>query len=139
MVTWLARRVFRPVWASFRPPRSWAQTSTGWWSATGGRPPAKFAKASHQTCVAHLLRHCHEMIADAAGDAEQAQIPAELRGILLDAVCVRERNLEGDALAEAVAALKARVETLCAHTSTGDPDRRMVTHVTKENDHLFTF
>jgi len=47
----------------------------------GWAPYRKFSKATHQTCVAHLLRRCHEMIADAGGDAGQAHVPAELRAI----------------------------------------------------------
>jgi transposase len=99
----------------------------------------KFTHASHQTCLAHLLRRCHELIADAGGDQERTEVPAELRAILLDALCVRAQQLDGDALDSAVAGLRARVETFCARTPGADPDRRLVKHVTTEKDHLFTF
>lgn len=96
-----------------------------------------FVKATHQTCLAHLLRRCHDMIADA--DAGQADVPAELRRVLLDALATRDQRLAGDALAEAVAALRDRIDAFCARTPTYDPDRRLVKHVNNEKDSLLTF
>jgi transposase len=97
----------------------------------------KFVKATHQTCLAHLLRRCHELIADAAGG--QARLPRQLRRILRDALAVRDEQLDGDALTDAVAALRARIDGFCARRPTHDPNRRLVKHVTAEKDHLFTF
>jgi transposase len=103
----------------------------------GWAPYRRFAKAAHQSCLAHLLRRCREMIADTADG--QAEIPHELRRILLDALAARDQNLADDALTEAVAALQARVEAFCARTPACDPDRRLVKHVINEKDHLFAF
>lgn len=97
----------------------------------------KFEQAAHQTCVAHLLRRTHEMIGDA--HAGQARIPHQLRSILLDALSVREQHLAGEELDAAVAALHARIETFCQSRPTHQPNRRLVGHVTRERDHLFTF
>jgi hypothetical protein len=58
----------------------------------GWAPYRRFAHASHQSCVAHLLRRSNEMIADSV--AGQARIPHALRRLLLDALAVRDRYAE---------------------------------------------
>lgn len=55
----------------------------------GWAPYRRFEHASHQSCLAHLLRRSAEMIADSV--AGQARIPHALRRLLLDALEVRER------------------------------------------------
>jgi transposase len=55
----------------------------------GWAPYRRFELASHQSCVAHLLRRCSEMISDSV--AGQARIPHALRRLLLDALEVRDR------------------------------------------------
>jgi transposase len=103
----------------------------------GWAPYRKFVAATHQTCLAHLLRRCHDMIGDA--HAGQARIPHQLRKILLDALAVRDRHLTGQALKDAVAALQARIDRFCAARPTHEPNRRLVAHVTRERHHLLTF
>lgn len=103
----------------------------------GWAPYRKFVAATHQTCIAHLLRRCHDMIGDA--HAGQARIPHQLRKILLDALAVRDRHLAGQALKDAVAALQTRVDRFCAARPAHEPNRRLVAHVTRERDHLLTF
>ncbi|MCA1677806.1 MAG: transposase [Actinobacteria bacterium] len=63
----------------------------------GWAPYRRFELASHQSCVAHLLRRCSEMICDSR--AGQARIPHALRRLLLDALELRDRCR--DALARA--------------------------------------
>ncbi len=103
----------------------------------GWAPYRKFQHASHQTCVAHLLRRTREMIGDAL--AGQARKPHQLRTILRDALIVREQHLTGEDLAAAVAELRARIDLFCASSPTHPPNRRLVGHVTNEADHLLTF
>jgi transposase len=103
----------------------------------GWAPYRKFEHADHQSCVAHLLRRCHDLIGDSV--AGQAKVPHELRRILLDALAVRDRQLGGGQLADAVAALRARIDRFCARRPTHDPNRRLVAHVAREADHLLTF
>jgi transposase len=55
----------------------------------GWAPYRRFTLASHQSCLAHLLRRSGEMIADSV--AGQARIPHALRRLLLDALRVRGR------------------------------------------------
>ncbi len=103
----------------------------------GWAPYRKFAAAAHQTCVAHLLRRCHELIAASAGG--QATTPRLLRRILLDALAVRDRGLAGQQLDDAVAGLRARIEAFCTRQPTHEPNRKLVAHIAREKDHLLTF
>ena len=69
----------------------------------------------------------------------QAKVPHALRRILLDALAARDEGLAGDALADRIAGLQARIDRFCARTPTHDPNRRLVGHVARERDHLLTF
>jgi transposase len=103
----------------------------------GWAPYRKFTHAEHQTCLAHLLRRCSELIGDAV--AGQAKVPHALRRILLDALAARDAGLDGAALADRVAGLQARIDRFCARQPTHDPNRKLVAHVARERDHLLTF
>lgn len=103
----------------------------------GWAPYRKFTAADHQTCIAHLLRRCHELIAASVGG--QATTPRLLRRILSDALAVRDRGLAGQELHDAVAGLRARIETFCKRQPAHEPNRRLVAHVAREKDHLLTF
>jgi transposase len=56
----------------------------------GWAPYRSFKHATHQTCVAHLLRRCSELIADSR--AGQARVPHAVRQLLLDALAVRDQH-----------------------------------------------
>jgi len=56
----------------------------------GWAPYRRFEHASHQSCLAHLLRRTGELIADSR--AGQAKIPHALRRLLLDALAVRDAH-----------------------------------------------
>lgn len=56
----------------------------------GWAPYRRFEHASHQTCVAHLLRRCSELIADSV--AGQAKVPHAVRRLLLDALALRDEH-----------------------------------------------
>lgn len=100
-----------------------------------------FAKATHQSCVAHLLRRANELIADSR--AGQARIPHAVRRLLVDALALRARrdtgHIGGQALEQAIAELEARADRICASRPTHEPNRRLVGHLTTERDALFTF
>ena len=102
----------------------------------GWAPCRKFTGAAHQTCLAHLLRRCSELLGDAV--AGQARSACAAR-ILLDALSVREAGLDDAALADRVAGLQARIDRFCARTPTHDPNRKLVAHVAREPDHLLAF
>ena len=103
----------------------------------GWAPYRKFVHADHQSCVAHLLRRCRQMIDDA--QAGQAKVPHALKRILHDALEVRDQGLEGEALTTAVTELETRIEAFCARQPTYDPNRKLVNHVAREAAHLLTF
>ena len=106
----------------------------------GWAPYRRFVRASHQSCVAHLLRRSGEMIADSV--AGQARIPHALRRLLLDALKLRERRSAGlgdAALAGEVAALEGRLEALLGRNPTHRPNQRLLRHLTAERHHLLTF
>jgi transposase len=56
----------------------------------GWAPYRRFETATHQTCVAHLLRRASEMIADS--HAGQARVPHAVRRLLLDALALRDAH-----------------------------------------------
>jgi transposase len=58
----------------------------------GWAPYRRFEHASHQTCVAHLLRRCRELIADSV--AGQAKVPHAVRRLLLDALALRDQHAD---------------------------------------------
>lgn len=58
----------------------------------GWAPYRRFQDAEHQTCLAHLLRRCGELIADSV--AGQAKIPHAVRRLLLDALVVRDAHAD---------------------------------------------
>jgi transposase len=58
----------------------------------GWAPYRRFVHARHQTCLAHLLRRCGEMIADSHGG--QARIPHAVRKLLLDMLALRDQHAE---------------------------------------------
>jgi len=55
----------------------------------GWAPYRRFGHAAHQSCLAHLLRRCSELITDSV--AGQAKIPHAVRRLLVDALAVRDR------------------------------------------------
>lgn len=107
----------------------------------GWAPYRRFVNASHQTCLAHLLRRCHELIEDSV--AGQARVPHTLRRILQDALALRDRRDTGQiterGLTRAVRRLERRVDTLMSGHPTHPPNVKLLNHVANERDHLFTF
>lgn len=107
----------------------------------GWAPYRSFTSATHQTCLAHLLRRANEMIADAA--AGQARIPHALRRLLLDALALRAKRDAGDLgprkLERAIKELDARADALLRARVTYEPNRRLLAHLRTERDALFTF
>jgi transposase len=103
----------------------------------GWAPYRRFDQASHQSCLAHLLRRATGMIQDAV--AGQAKVPHALRRILNDALAVRDAGLVGKVLAWEVARLEERLGAFCRRTPSHQPNRRLVAHVRREAPHLLTF
>jgi transposase len=107
----------------------------------GWAPYRKFTGAVHQTCVAHLLRRVGELLEDAKRG--QAKTPHAIRRILQGALAVRDARDAGELTwAEAACEagrLGAAVDTLIAGRTVYPPNRRLLAHLGRERDALFTF
>jgi transposase len=107
----------------------------------GWAPYRRFEHAWHQTCCAHLLRRCSEMIADSIGG--QARVPRTLRGILKDGLALRDARDRGElddpGLTREIAALEVRIDTLLAGAPTHPANKRLLEHLSNEREHLTTF
>jgi transposase len=107
----------------------------------GWAPYRRFVLARHQSCLAHLLRRCRELVADA--DRGQARTPHAVRRILQRALELRDAHDAGivDAATLAVEAdrLDAQIGTLIAGATRYPPNRRLLAHLDREREHLFTF
>jgi transposase len=106
----------------------------------GWAPYRRFQNATHQSCFAHLLRRCRELVSDAV--AGQAKTPHAVRRILEHALALRaDRDagtLDAGQLATEVAGLEAAVDRLVAGATRYPPNRRLLNHLAGERDHLFT-
>ncbi len=95
----------------------------------------QFESAAHQTCLAHLLRRCHEMIVD--GPADEREVPEAVKDILMTALGARgaprrtRRALARDLINRTKAL--ARTEQPC------EANRRLLDHLMAERSALFTF
>jgi transposase len=107
----------------------------------GWAPYRGFAGARHQSCLAHLLRRCRELVADA--DRGQARTPRAVGRILQRALWLRGARdagtIDAAALAAEAAGLQTQVDRLVAGATRYPPNRRLLGHLARERDALFTF
>lgn len=94
-----------------------------------------YTKAAHQTCVAHLLRRCHEMIEDLPAWA--ASTPRQVKELLLEALDARDLN-DADRAA-AVADIGERFDLLFDQAHPHDANRRLIKHLRHQRHALFSF
>lgn len=106
------------------------------WSAY--RP---FTHARHQSCLAHLLHRCRQMIERA--ERGQARTPHAVARILRAALRVRDRRDAGELstaqVTTAVARLDEAVGKLIAGRTQYPPNRTLLDHLARERHALFTF
>ena len=95
---------FSPDEASRRLPTCWGRTSTACSSATAGRRIGGFTQATHQTCLAHLLRRGRTLWSDHPRSRVAADIHALLKHSLRLRDDARVGRLSPDGLGEAVEA-----------------------------------
>lgn len=100
------------------------------WVVYGG-----YVHATHQTCVAHLLRRAHERMNDNPDWARAT--PREVKEILTAALAAR--GLSKAKRRETAAALRELVELLGEQAHPYDENRKFVAHLNNEIDALFTF
>jgi transposase len=101
----------------------------------GWAPYRRFAKATHQTCLAHLLRRCHELETDLPRFARGT--PRQVREILT--LALDGRDLPADRRAALAADLAERVELVAEAAQPHDECRKLVGHIFRERKALFTF
>lgn len=101
----------------------------------------RFFRAMHQTCVAHLLRRCHELLDVARGGA--VHLPRRVKTILLEGLNIRDRRDAGElsvtAAINAANELNSRMAQSTEHTRTHAANDRFARHLYLQNRHLFTF
>lgn len=102
----------------------------------------RFGNARHQTCAAHLLRRASEMENDAP-TRHQARLPRQVKLLLKDAIALRDRRRAGlvddTVFSRERRALDERTGALLARTPRTDSHRRLIKHLRRERDALFTF
>jgi len=94
-----------------------------------------YDKATHQTCLAHLLRRCHEMIEDSPAWARGT--PRQVRDLLLEALAARDLDEAGRA--DAAVDIGERFDLLFEQAHPHDANRRLIKHLRHERQALFTF
>ncbi len=101
----------------------------------------RFLQALHQTCLAHLLRRCREMILTAGDD--RAQLPRQVQTILQSAVRLRDRRdqkqISEHGMAVARGQLEARLDDVLQRRWRDPANRRLAKHLFRERDAVFTF
>ena len=101
----------------------------------------QFLKALHQSCLAHLLRRCREMIV-VAGKGE-AELPRTVQAILQQALQLRARREQGQISASGLAVTRGRIEARLDRSLQrgyrSPRNRRLANHLLREREALFTF
>jgi transposase len=107
----------------------------------GWAPYRLFLHATHQTCLAHLLRRCHEMLEVAIGGA--VVFPRQIKALLKEALDIRDQRDAGQitaiAAAEAADDLQARILKRIEPIKTHPANERLASHLRRHRDHLLTF
>ena len=113
----------------------------GWLIHDGWAVYYKFLKAAHQSCVAHLIRRCRDMVEVAPPAA--ARFPLAVKQVLEEGLALRDRYLEQKislrGLWTATGRLEAKLDRLLARTYQEPANRRLAKHLRHERPYLFTF
>lgn len=109
--------------------------------ADGWAPYRRFEAALYQTCLAHLLRRCVEMLERAKGIA--ARFPRAVQELLKAALALRDRRDQGQisphGLRIAIGRLKARLSRLLKGRLSNGENRRLAKHLSNLREALFVF
>ena len=101
----------------------------------------RFQQAFHQTCVAHLLRRCRQMIEVEGKRA--AEFPYQVQAILKAGLRLRDRHEQGQisqrGLTVARGQLEARLDRELDRRWRTPSNRRLADHLSRERDAVFTF
>jgi transposase len=109
--------------------------------ADGWAPYRRFTAATHQTCLAHLLRRCSEMLETAQGGA--VRFPRQVQDLLRAALAVRDRRDAAEISPHGVRVVKgrlaARMDRLLAGAFTHAGNARLAKHLRRNQNALFVF
>ena len=101
----------------------------------------QFTQALHQTCLAHLLRRCREMILVAGTPG--AEFPRAVQTLLQSSLDLRDRRdrsqISPHGLAVARGQLEARLDRVLERRTRSPANRRWRNHLARERDAVFTF
>jgi transposase len=101
----------------------------------------RFRRAIHQTCLAHLLRRCHEMLETATGGA--VIFPRKVKALLQEALQTRDLRDAGQITVGAALAgaedLQERMMRLTAPTKNNAANERPACHLFRHQGQRFTF
>lgn len=118
-----------------------AESYAGVLVADGWAPYRRFLQATQQTCLAHLLRRCREMLETAQGGA--VRFPRQVKAILQAALAVRDRRTAGTLSPQGVRIAKGRLiaqmNRLLAGRITHPGNRRLAKHLRRHQNDLFVF
>lgn len=101
----------------------------------------RFRQATHQTCLAHLLRRCNELLQVATRGA--VAFPRQAKAILQEALQIRDlRECHGISLRgarEKADMLLKQMQKLTRPFKTHPPNERLAAHLYRHSGQLFTF
>jgi transposase len=107
----------------------------------GWAPYKRFWRATHQPCLAHLLRRCEDLLETATRGA--VNFPRKVKAILKEALGVRDGRDAGTISAAGAkrraGELDRRAEALLRPRKTSAPNERLAAHLWANRKHLFTF
>ena len=109
--------------------------------ADGWAPYQKFEEATHQRCLAHLLRRCEEMLEKAT--TESAEFPRTVKEILQAALALRDQRdagkISGEALSTARQELESQMDRLLSEPLSDPDNQRLARHLIRHRDQLYLF
>jgi transposase len=101
----------------------------------------RFWRAIHQTCLAHLLRRCHELLETATRGA--VIFPRKVQSILQESLETRDlrdaKKITAKGAARRADDLQERMTTLVMRVKTHAANERLAAHLQRHMSQLFTF
>ncbi|MGH6690724.1 MAG: IS66 family transposase [Gammaproteobacteria bacterium] len=114
---------------------------SGYLVADGWAPYRCFEQATLQTCLAHLLRRCHEMLQTAMRGA--VRFPRQVQAHLQHALALRDRRDAGEigehGLRVATGRLRASLRRIIRGNFTNPDNGRLARHHVRNENALFVF
>lgn len=113
----------------------------GYLVADGWAPYRCFEHATMQTCLAHLLRRCHEMLETATRGA--VRFPRQVQAHLQHGLALRDRRDAGEIGEHGLKVAKGRLQASLGRTIRGNftnpANGRLARHLLRYEDALFVF